>query len=61
MIISYKKLPNAGETFSVYLVEPLFAVLNSVLKITYILLNVSVINHAVIKSLLGTHLYATAQ
>ena len=42
MTISYKKLPNAGKTFPVYLVKHLFVVLNSVLKIKYILLNVSV-------------------
>ena len=39
----------------------LFAVLNSVLKIEYILFNVPVMNHAVIESLLGTHMYASAQ
>jgi len=61
MTISYKKLPNAGKTFPVYLVERLFVVLNSVLTIKYILLNVSVINHAVIEPLLATHMYAPAQ
>ena len=60
MTISYKKLPNAGRTFHVYQVKHLFAVLNSALTIKYILLSVSVINHAVIKSLLGTHMYAPA-
>jgi len=61
MTISYKKLPNAGKTFPVYLVERLFVVLNSVLTIKYILLNVSVINHAVIEPLLATQMYAPAQ
>jgi hypothetical protein len=60
MTISYKKLPNAGKTFPVYLVKHL-AVLNSVLTIKYILLNVSVINHAIIESRLDTLMYAPAQ
>ncbi|CAG1003280.1 hypothetical protein METP3_03506 [Methanosarcinales archaeon] len=33
-----KKPPNAGKTFPLYLVKRLFVVLNSVLKIKYILL-----------------------
>jgi len=42
-------------------VENLSVVLNNVLKIIFILSNVSVMNHAFIKSLLATHLYASAQ
>lgn len=61
MTIYYKKLPNAGKTFPVYLVKHLVAVLNSVLTIKYILLNVSVINHAIIESRLDTQMYAPAQ
>jgi hypothetical protein len=59
--MSYKKLPNARKIFPVYLVKPHFVVLNIVLKIKYILLNVSVENRAAIESLLGTHMYAFAQ
>jgi len=36
-------------------------VLSAVLKIKYILLNVSVMNHAAIECLLGTRMYASAQ
>jgi hypothetical protein len=61
MIISYKKLQNAGKSFPVYLAKPLFVVLKYVLIIKYILLNVSVMNHAVIESPLGTHMFASAQ
>jgi len=61
MTISYKKLPNVGKTFPVYLVKRLIVVLNSVLKIKYILLNVSGMNHAFIESLLDTQMYASAQ
>jgi len=61
MTISNKKLPNAGKTFPVYLVKRLSAELTYVLKIKYILLNVSIMNHAVIESLLGTHMYAPVQ
>jgi len=61
MTISNKKLPNARKTFLVYLVKHLFVVLNSLLKIKYILSNVSVKNHVVIESLLGTQMYASAQ
>jgi hypothetical protein len=49
------------KNFSCLSGETPFVVLNSVLTIKYILLNVSVINHAVIESLLGTHMYAPAQ
>jgi|GEM_PF-3564435 len=61
MTISNKKQPNAGKTFYVYLVKRLFVELTYVLKIKYILLNVSIMNHVVIDSLLGTHMYAPAQ
>jgi hypothetical protein len=42
-------------------VKHLYVMLNSVLTIKYILLNVSVMNHAVIESLLDTHLFAPAR
>jgi len=61
MRISYDKLPNAGKTFAVYLVKRLFVLLNSVLKMKYILLSVKVMNYAIIESLLGIHMYASAQ
>jgi hypothetical protein len=61
MTISYKRLPNAGKTFLVYLVIRLFVVLNAVLIIKYILLNASVTNHVVIELLLGIRMYASAQ
>jgi len=54
-------LPNAGKTFPVYRVKPFFVALNFVLKIKYILLNVPVMNHVIIESLLGTLMSATAQ
>lgn len=61
MKISNKKLPDARKTFPVYPVKRLFVVLNPVLKIKYILLNVSVMNRVAIESLLGTHMYASAR
>ena len=61
MTISNKKVPNARKTFLVYLVKQVFVVLNSLLKIKYILSNVSVKNHAAIGSLLGIQMYASAQ
>ena len=61
MRISFDKLPNAGKTFPVYLVKRLYVMSNSVLKIKYILLNVYLMNHAIIEYLLGIHVYATAR
>jgi len=45
-----KKPPNAGKTFPVYLVKRLFVVLNSVLKIKYILLMCRVMKGAILRS-----------
>lgn len=60
MTISYDKLLNAGGTFPAYPVKSLYVLSNSVLKMKYILLNAQVLNHAVIESHLGTHMYASA-
>jgi hypothetical protein len=60
MITSYKRLPNAGEIFPVYLEKRHFVMLNAVLKTKYFLLNVSVMNYAAIGSTLVTHMFASA-
>jgi len=61
MKISYERLQNAGKTIPVYLVKHLFVLLNYVLTMKYILLNVKVMNYAVIGSLMGIHMYASVR
>ena len=61
MKISYERLLNAGKTIPVYLVKRLFVLLNYVLTMKYILLNVKVMNYAVIESLMDIHMYASVR
>lgn len=61
MKISYERLPNAGKTIPVYLVKQLFVLLNYVLTMKYILLNVKVMNYAVIEFLMDIHMYASVR